>query len=210
MSPEEIGRRYGRTGRSVRTWMQSAGIARAGASHLRKGKSASWNIGLVRTEASKVAARKSNTGRTPWNFEAGHAVFTCEFCGKTCWEQKSRRKRYCNQACKVSHMALLRGEQHWNYKGQYARKEQTQRHWADYRSWRSAVLKRDHATCQKCQGNDRLTAHHKNNWHSFPEQRFDVSNGISLCWQCHWAFHRTYGHKFCTVAMLDEWLTKTK
>lgn len=41
----------------------------------------------------------------------------------------------------------------------------------------------------------KLNAHHLYSWHTHPELRFDLSNLVSLCIDCHRAFHKQYGHK---------------
>jgi len=39
-----------------------------------------------------------------------------------------------------------------------------------------------------------LQAHHKNGWKHFPEQRFSISNLVSLCSYCHKRFHNEFGN----------------
>jgi len=57
----------------------------------------------------------------------------------------------------------------------------------EYKEWRQAVFIRDSYTCQMCKlpsiGN--IEAHHIHPWSMFPEERFDVLNGITLCENCH-------------------------
>ena len=61
----------------------------------------------------------------------------------------------------------------------------------EYKNWRTFVFKRDNYTCQKCNarsGNGKevyLEAHHKKSYSKYPQLRFDVSNGITLCLSCH-------------------------
>lgn len=53
-------------------------------------------------------------------------------------------------------------------------------------SWKRAVFERDNFICQKCgQRGGRLQAHHNLPYASFPEQRWDVANGVTLCVDCH-------------------------
>lgn len=56
-----------------------------------------------------------------------------------------------------------------------------------YKRWRAAVRRRDKNTCQMpgCKKKRRLQAHHIIKWASAPSLRYEVSNGISLCWDCH-------------------------
>jgi len=51
--------------------------------------------------------------------------------------------------------------------------------------WRKEVKKRDNHTCQCCGSKKLLHAHHINNFRDFKEQRTDVNNGITLCFECH-------------------------
>ena len=62
---------------------------------------------------------------------------------------------------------------------------------SEYKLWRQAVFKRDDFTCQTCgKRGVKLNAHHKKSYADYPEQRFDISNGITLCEACHKQLHR--------------------
>jgi len=84
----------------------------------------------------------------------------------------------------------------------------------EYKSWRESVFKRDNWTCQKCgakSGNGKtiyLHPHHILNFAEYPELRFDVNNGITLCRKCHKEFHRQYGIKNNTREQLNKFLNK--
>ena len=56
-----------------------------------------------------------------------------------------------------------------------------------YKDWRLKVYKRDRFTCQmpRCKSKKRLQAHHIQRWSSAAILRYDVSNGITLCRECH-------------------------
>lgn len=61
----------------------------------------------------------------------------------------------------------------------------------EYSKWRKEVFIRDEYTCQNCKmvGGE-LNAHHIKPFSDFPELRYDVNNGITLCKKCHKEIHR--------------------
>lgn len=62
-----------------------------------------------------------------------------------------------------------------------------------YFDWRTSVFERDNYTCQLCnQHGGKLNAHHKKKWSEYPEFRFDVNNGITLCEGCHKSIHKKH------------------
>lgn len=73
--------------------------------------------------------------------------------------------------------------------------------------WRKAVYERDSWSCQACgkHGGD-LNAHHLESYDTNPDLRFDVSNGITLCPECHTAFHRIYGFGGTTKNQFQTWI----
>jgi 5-methylcytosine-specific restriction endonuclease McrA len=55
----------------------------------------------------------------------------------------------------------------------------------EYRAWRNSVVRRDGFQCIWCHATNNLEAHHIYSFASFPEGRFDIKNGITLCRDCH-------------------------
>lgn len=55
-----------------------------------------------------------------------------------------------------------------------------------YKLWRTAVYERDNYTCQDCGvRGGKLNADHIKPFAGFPELRFELSNGRTLCVPCH-------------------------
>lgn len=72
--------------------------------------------------------------------------------------------------------------------------------------WAKEVYKRDWYKCKICGSKNKINAHHLNSYHAFPNQRFDVANGITLCTEHHKDFHKKYGNKNNTKEQFEEYL----
>lgn len=55
----------------------------------------------------------------------------------------------------------------------------------NFLKWRKAVFKRDNYTCVKCGKKGNINADHIKPFSIFPELRFDINNGQTLCIECH-------------------------
>ena len=65
----------------------------------------------------------------------------------------------------------------------------TERGW-QFARWKKQIYKRDNYTCKKCGSIDNLFAHHILSWKDYPELRFELENGITLCGICHKKLHK--------------------
>lgn len=61
----------------------------------------------------------------------------------------------------------------------------------EYTNWVSMIHKRDKYVCLKCGGGGmgNVAVHHLNSYAAHPEQATDLSNGATLCVDCHANFH---------------------
>ena len=81
---------------------------------------------------------------------------------------------------------VKRGEGHWNWKGGITEMSRAIRNSTEYKLWRKAVFERDKNTCVWCFRNDLpLQADHIKPFSLFPELRFAIDNGRTLCVPCH-------------------------
>jgi len=138
-----------------------------------------------------------------------------KFCSKTCqttvanknkiWTQKER-----NLCAKIAHFRFkgkklsleqrlkrrdnnLGSKSHF-WKGGITKENLKRRSGIEYKEWRKSVFERDNYTCQECgarSGKGKtiyLNADHIKPWALYPELRYEVSNGRTLCESCH---HKT-------------------
>lgn len=77
-------------------------------------------------------------------------------------------------------------ENHPNWKGGITPENERLRSSARAKEWRIAVYIRDAFTCVVCgQVGGKLEAHHIKSWAQYPELRFCLDNGVTVCKDCH-------------------------
>lgn len=133
-----------------------------------KGKTA-WNKGKTLSQAHRKSLSESHKGNEPWNkgkigVQEGPKGEKCHF-----WKGGITNKNYRER------VSIMNSPQ--------------------YRFWRRSVFERDDFTCQSCSiKGGRLQADHIKRFSDFPELRFELSNGRTLCEACHRATS-TYGNR---------------
>lgn len=116
--------------------------------------------------------------------------FPCKICGTSVFTQpaqlKLRARSTCSPHCRrilAIQRAVERRLKNGVTKHQIDRAERYSVRASD---WRKSVFKRDNYTCQIClQRGKYLEADHIKPWAYFPELRFELSNGRTLCRPCH-------------------------
>lgn len=118
------------------------------------------------------------------------------------------RYRGSNHRCLSCKSKFYRGSRHPSWKPNKSSRAYSNaaRCSAAYKDWRKAVFQRDNYTCQICKvrgGN--LHAHHLNGFTNFPNLRYDLNNGITLCVEHHTEFHRQYGLRNNTAEQFHQY-----
>ena len=116
----------------------------------------------------------------------------------------------CNSKSCGCNKRYRRGETHPNYNPKLTTQQRIKQRYElngnHKHKWSKQIMERDKYTCQICnQHGGKLNAHHLNGWNAFPEQRFDLDNGVTLCTDCHKEFHSQYGYGDNTREQFDEY-----
>lgn len=127
----------------------------------------------------------------------------------------SKKTKSCG--CIQSEMMVERmsGENHYNYNAELTTEERTKHRYKlggfNATKWRTGVFLKDNYTCQVCKArnglgkNVYLEAHHLDGWNWCINKRYDLDNGITLCFGCHRYFHKIYGGGNNTKEQFEEY-----
>ncbi len=90
---------------------------------------------------------------------------------------------------------LIKGENHYAWKDGVTHIYKVIRKSVEYKLWRTAVFTRDNFTCIWCGTKDKtIKADHIKRFADYPELRFAIDNGRTLCDKCHRTTD-TYGNR---------------
>lgn len=128
------------------------------------------NLGKIVTEEVKQKIANSNKGkiRTKEMLER----LSKAHLGQVAWNKGKKYKQ-------------ISGEKHPQWKGGVSKGYKTGYYSLEYKIWRKNVFERDGFLCQNCGKDGYITAHHIKSFAHYPELRFEVSNGVTLCEECH-------------------------
>src|SRR6478736_6398514 len=108
-------------------------------------------------------------------------------------------KKTCSKPCLSKYRALIqKGEKSHKWQGGKTSEAMIIRTSLEYKEWRTKVFERDNYTCQNCNSRgNRLSADHIKPFCNYPELRFDINNGKTLCVDCHrktptWGYKAAY------------------
>ncbi len=123
----------------------------------------------------------------------------CSVCSRP-FIQKSFRKT-CSPACRLKLRATSQlGALSHRWRGGVTEANILARNGAKTKEWRRAVFARDDWTCQMCGvRGGKLDADHIKPWSAYPELRYELSNGRTLCRPCHLKTD-TWGHRALAIA----------
>ena len=120
----------------------------------------------------------------------------CKSCGEVYKTYKShvrhRGSNFCSRKCKGKWMSLNQlADKNPSWKGGVSPLNHRLRNSMKWKRWREKVFGRDDYVCQECgTRGGYLEPHHLKFWSEFIRGRFWVTNGVTLCRECHRYVHR--------------------
>jgi len=163
-------------------------------------------FGVKLTDEQKLkisdSNKKSAEEKGSWGFKKSYNPWNKGTKGLTHWKPERREKimKYFNEngsamkgrehsieSRKLISLHGMRGDKNINWKGGITDLNTLRnRMTPEWRIWYSECLKRDNKTCRVCfSKNKKLELHHIHTWSEHKDKRHDISNGITLCEDCH-------------------------
>lgn len=131
--------------------------------------------------------------RVPSQAHIVHCSISCAKTGEPSPRRGVTLSAQTREKCRQAKLGI-RGPDHWNYRGYPGSERHRLMQQDEYKTWRQQVFERDDYTCQRCNvRGGYLHAHHVERWTDAPHLRYVVSNGKTLCPNCHRAEHREAG-----------------
>ena len=122
-----------------------------------------------------------------------HLNIYCSNCGQLFHRSKSLQWKVncCSKKCGYEYQSKhphtdISKEKNPSWKGGITPEHKAIRMSRKYKNWRKQVFKRDNYTCQLCnKRGGKIEADHIKSFSKYPELRFKLSNGRTLCKSCH-------------------------
>jgi len=144
-----------------------------------------WNKGLTGVQSCpehKKEAQRLKRGSLNQNWKGGLPL--CK-CGKQLSAYTYTRCIDCHK----KEVLKAKGEEHFNWIKDRNQVKMSEKHGYDsnYKFWMISVRNRDNWKCKinNCDCSGRLESHHILSWKEYPELRYNINNGITLCQKHH-------------------------
>lgn len=167
-----------------------------------------FKVEKSRKDTAKYCSKRCFGANQKTFYQQSRNRFFCKLCKVEFYRKPSINSSFCSAPCRAKFIGQTKvgiplseetkkkmsnaqlgkkhpeysGANHWNWKGG---KQKDRHKGTQYARWRKQVFERDNYTCQDCGATGYLNAHHLLSWVNFPELRFDINNGITVCVSCH-------------------------
>lgn len=140
----------------------------------------------IKIRRKEYDRRYCNTEKGKINLQKKRYIHTCKNCNKN-FKSNNKTSIFCSVNCRFIYCV---GENSPKWKGGKTSINRRIRSSKKYRNWRYLIFIRDNYTCQYCHERGvELHPHHIKSFAKYPNDRFDINNGITLCSYCHKLVH---------------------
>lgn len=148
-----------------------------------------WNEGIQHTEEVKRKISNSHKGKS-YNIGVKHSK------ERVLKNSNSHKGKKPSMETRLKLSKSRKGSNNPNWKGGITSLVDILRHSIEYKLWRKAVFERDNYMCVWCGNKQKsgnpviLEADHIQEFSLYPELRFAIDNGRTLCKICHTSRHK--------------------
>ena len=122
-----------------------------------------------------------------WQLNCPNCNATLQYKSNRHWNRAKRTLKYCRH-CRSDWFNKnhpFKGKELPKLQGAHYKKSSIL-----HGQWANDVKERDNRTCRECGSNEQLHAHHLFPRSVFPELRYHLNNGVTLCAPCHKNIHK--------------------
>ena len=147
-------------------------------------------MGRVVSEATKIKIGNANRGRKygsmPKTYRENISKALKGRMPKFIPDNKGRKRTLEQIQKMLASRIYSNGNKHWNWQGGITPENMKVRKSLKMKRWRKHIFERDNFTCLVChKKGGKLNADHIKPFSLYPELRFELSNGRTLCFDCH-------------------------
>ena len=183
---------------SIQRWLISCGI------EARRGSEAVKTQWINNEERRALSAKQIVLNRTPEVIER---------LKTTMRSSEYRLKQSKGKTGSNNGMYGVTGENHpqWNPDRTHEQRIK-ERKTLQYSNWRKSVYEKDGYKCKICGDSTggNLVAHHLHSYSKEPTRRYETTNGMTLCNNCHNLYHTTYGWRNANPEDFCDFIIKMK
>lgn len=221
---EDIAKECNINTRTLREWISKFNISKYGnLKNILPTKETLYMMYFIKHMTSEEIAKQYNTtGNTVISLikEYGYTIPTRSELLSVYYEEKDGYKKVRESQStlqgRIKSSCRQRGIPLDEFDGFSTTEQHMARNNTYYKEWVRKVFDRDNYTCQCCgKRGSNLNAHHLYNFSDYPDLRYDINNGITLCEACHLikypnSFHSLYGEKDNTPEQIREFIQNYK
>lgn len=161
-----------------------------------------WNKGVSCSDECKQKISLAHLGKPKLKLRVIKIDKVCLTCKKS-YKVPPHRKdksKYCSKICQCRGITPKKVTEETRKKISDGHKGSLNHNWkggvtplrvsawksSEYKLWRNQIFERDNYKCQECNiVGGTLNAHHILSWRNYPELRYKLDNGVTLCLSCH-------------------------